>query len=78
MADKPTAITHIEHLSGGLRVRGVHEGVPSDILVPASHVDQIRKERGEQGLKDYLTQSLDGGRADRRYNPHTGELLRGD
>lgn len=78
MPDKPTGISRIEqHSSGHLRVQGVHQGVPSDYLVPTAHVDQIRKESGEQGVRDYLERNLDGGRVDRVYNPHTGEVLRG-
>lgn len=79
MADKETGISRIDqHSSGHLRVQGVHEGVPSDYLVPTGHVDQIRQESGEKGVREYLERNLSGGRVDRVYNPHTGELLHGD
>lgn len=74
---KETGISRIEHISGGIRVQGVHKGVPSDFLVPTAHLDAERQKGGEKGVREYLERNLDGGRVDRVYNPHTGELLRG-
>ena len=68
MAREETGISRIEHHSGSLRVIGVHEGVPSDVMIPTAHVDQFRKEGGEKAVQAYLERSLRGGRIDQVFD----------
>lgn len=77
MADKETGVSRIDQVGESFRVRGVHQGVPSDVMIPKAHVEYFRKEGGEKAVQAYLERSLSGGRVDRVYDPHTGEL-RGD
>lgn len=68
MANDDTGISKIDQHGDHLRVQGRHEGVPSDYKVPMQHVDQIRKEEGEKGVRAYLERNLRGGRIDQRFD----------